>query len=536
MSSVLRYGVLPAAAGWLLVAAQAFAAEGRQGNLVDVFWLEKNLKSADVLVLDASPAQLYAAGHIPGAINVDMVAYGLREKPANEVERDYRSWGISPGKTIVVYDPGGSMIATRAFYSLYYYGFPAKDLFILDGGLARWREKGMAVTKDATAAPPRGTFRVQLRDEARARLPEVLTASGDTVHNALVEGLGADWHFGEVVAFEKGGHIPNGILMPSADFYNADKTFKSPREIRKMADYLGIRPEQTIYTYCGGGVAASVPYFALKFILNYPNVKLFIESELGWLSDERGLPYWTYDAPSLLRGASALRIWTEPRVRAAGIAAVSIIDIRPAEQFREGHVPYSVNVPAEGFRKNLGNAGAMAEMLGAAGVDAGHEAVVVSGAGLTSDAALAYAVLEKLGQRKTSVLMDSADQWAGRGLAVTKDAAAMPPRSYAGRPRSGVMVSDAKSAGGAFPKVFVASGKSEPSRAPEGKVVRVPHTELLQADGSPKPAKDIWKILTNAGVPRYAELVCFSDDPGEAAANYFILKLMGYPDVKILER
>jgi hypothetical protein len=27
---------------------------------------------------------------------------------------------------------------------------------------------------------------------------------------------------------------------------------------------------------------------------------------------------------------------------------------------------------------------------------------------------------------------------------------------------------------------------------------------------------------------------CVSDDPGEAAANYFILKLMGFPDVKVL--
>ena len=50
----------------------------------------------------------------------------------------------------------------------------------------------------------------------------------------------------------------------------------------------------------------------------------------------------------------------------------------------------------------------------------------------------------------------------------------------------------------------------------------------------PKAAKDIWNILTKAGVPRYAELVFFSDDPGEAAANYFVLKLMGYPDIKVL--
>ena len=64
-------------------------------------------------------------------------------------------------------------------------------------------------------------------------------------------------------------------------------------------------------------------------------------------------------------------------------------------------------------------------------------------------------------------------------------------------------------------------------------MVHVPYTDLLNADGTPKAAKDIWTILTKAGVPRYAELVCFSDDPGEAAVNYFILKLMGYPDVKV---
>ena len=47
---------------------------------------------------------------------------------------------------------------------------------------------------------------------------------------------------------------------------------------------------------------------------------------------------------------------------------------------------------------------------------------------------------------------------------------------------------------------------------------------------TPKAAKDIWAILNKAGVSRYAEIVCFSDDPGEAAANYYILKLMGFPD------
>ena len=95
------------------------------------------------------------------------------------------------------------------------------------------------------------------------------------------------------------------------------------------------------------------------------------------------------------------------------------------------------------------------------------------------------------------------------------------------------MITDPQTTQGAYPKVFIASGKGVPDKTPVGKVVHVPYTELMNADGTPKAAKDIWNILTKAGVPRYAELICFSDDPGEAAVNYFVLRLMGFPDIKV---
>jgi len=60
------------------------------------------------------------------------------------------------------------------------------------------------------------------------------------------------------------------------------------------------------------------------------------------------------------------------------------------------------------------------------------------------------------------------------------------------------------------------------------------HRAQVHDHRTPKAAKDIWAALVKAGLPRYAEIISFSDDPGEAAANYFILKLMGYPDVKVL--
>jgi 3-mercaptopyruvate sulfurtransferase SseA len=64
-------------------------------------------------------------------------------------------------------------------------------------------------------------------------------------------------------------------------------------------------------------------------------------------------------------------------------------------------------------------------------------------------------------------------------------------------------------------------------------MVQVPYTDMVSADGTPKAAKDIWRILSKAGIPRYAQLVFVSDDPAEAAVNYFIFKLMGFPDLRI---
>jgi 3-mercaptopyruvate sulfurtransferase SseA len=466
--------------------------------------------------------------------------FGTEEAPPEQIERLFRSVGISPGKKIVMYDAGGTWFATRLFFSLDYFGFPTRDLFILDGGFSKWQAEGMPVTKEV-AAPGTGSFSVRrLNEDVRARLPEFVSASGDLSRNVLLEALDTDWHFGAQGFFGKPGHVPHAVSLPGPDFFNPDKTFKSPEEMKRMLDYFSIRPEQRVYSHCGGGGVAAVPYFALKYVVRYPNVKLFNESQLGWLGDDRELPFWTYDAPYLMREAAWVQAWGGKMMRMYGIAQVSVVDVRPASSFAQGHLPFALNVPAGVFADNAGNPAKLAEALGLAGVKASDEAVVVSGAGVTKESALAFAMLEKLGQRKVSIFMDSTesieamDKLAQRGLAATKEPSAAPATKYPASVRDGVMIGDPKATHGVFPKVFVASGSSVPAAVPEGKVVHLPYTELINADGTPKAAKEIWNVLAKAGVPRYAELVFFSDDPGEAAVNYFVLKLMGYPDIKVL--
>jgi thiosulfate/3-mercaptopyruvate sulfurtransferase len=527
----------------------AFAA-----NLVDTAWLAKNLQSPDVLVLDASPRPLHAKGHIPGAVPVDAMAiasFGVRDVPLAQIDRMYQALGIDAAKKVVIYDQGGEWFAPRIFFQLQYHGFPVDNLAILDGGMSKWQAEGLPVSKEPTPAPKAGTFTVASSDEAlRSRVPDLFAASGNRSKEVLVDALGPEYHYGAAAFFNKAGHIPNSVLMPAEDLFNADKTFKSPQEIRRMAAHLGIRPEQEVHSYCGGGGAAAVPYFALKEIAGYSRVRLSVESEMGWMQDDRDLPMWTYASPAMMRDGEWLPSWGGRMMRMVGVARLSVIDVRPAEAYAQGHVPFAVNVPAETFRANMKDPGKLAQVLGAAGVDPSHEAVIVSGGGVTKDAALAYVALEKLGQRKVSIFTDSLesvdllDRMSRKGFAVTKEATvvgrpqkptdmAVMPVSYVASVRDGVIAAG-ETPGAAGPVVFIASGAAMPSRRVEGKVIHVPYTELLKPDGMPKEAKDIWAVLAKAGVPRYAGIVTFSDDPGEAAANYYVLELMGFRDVKML--
>jgi 3-mercaptopyruvate sulfurtransferase SseA len=535
-------------------AAPAWAADGVQGPLVQASWLAQNLESSDFLILDAQPAPMHRAAHIPGAVSANLYSYGELETPPAEVERRLQSWGVSPGRKILVVDQGGTYNATKLFYDLHYHGMPVGNLFILDGGMAKWKAVGGAVTAEPTPAPARGSFRLAspLNEAVRARLPEFVSASGDTAGNALVDALDASMHFGEMAFFDRVGHVPHAILWPTSDVFNADKTFKSADEIRRMLAHLGIRPEQTIYAHCGGGLAASVPYFAIKHIAGYSKVKLFNESQMGWLQDDRGLPFWTYSAPNMMRDWAWLKGWNNKMMRSFGVAPVSIIDVRSPEAYKQGHIPFALNVPAEVFRAHIEQPARLAELLSQAGVNVMHEAVVVSESGLDGGAALAYLALEKLGQKRVSVLMDPLERAAELGMEVVREPTlvgpsqkpgdmAIPITPYPARSRGAVLAGDAKGTPGVFPRVFVAPGKKVPAKlpaslagaAPDGaKLVHLPYTDLLAKDGRPKAAKDLWNAIAKAGVPRYAEIVFVAEDAGDAAAAIYLFRLMGFADVK----
>ncbi len=534
-----------------------------QGRLVSAAWLQQQLARTGVpagqglRVLDASPQQQHRAGHIPGSVSADLMVFGMRAASTAAVEKRLRDWGIHQGQRIVIVDQGGTYMAPRLFWELAHHGVPAEDLFILDGGMAQWRAVGGAVVADATPRPAAGsiTLTAPLPD-LRVELPAFLAATADPHQHVMLEALDPVYYYGGAGFFNRKGHVPHATLSPADDYFNADKTFKSPADIQRMLDHLGVRREQQVHTYCGGGGAAAVPFFALKYLAGYPRVTLFLESQLAWLQDPRELPVWTYGAPHLLRDGDWLKAWASPMSRMFNLAQVSVLDVRSPDSYRQGHVPLAVNVPASAFRDHVQAArrtarpSALPGLLAQAGVRATDEAVVVSDGGLNGDAALALLVLESLGQQRSSIFPDSLERWADQGRDVVRPkpagaaAAAAPPSAraaapgpYAPRPREGLLLADAAPAPGPYARVYIASGAQPatmPADAPAArKQVHLPFTQLLKPDGTPKAAHEIWAVLEKSGVPRFAEIVLFADDVGDAAINYVVLRLMGFADVKV---
>lgn len=90
--------------------------------------LAARIAEGSVTVLDVRPADEYAAGHIPGALNATLT----------EIERIIPT--LDPAAEIVAYCRGPYCIyAPQAVAALRKHGFNARRL---DGGLPEWREDG----------------------------------------------------------------------------------------------------------------------------------------------------------------------------------------------------------------------------------------------------------------------------------------------------------------------------------------------------------------------------------------------------------
>lgn len=522
--------------------------------LVDAAWLKARVGQPGWVLLDASPMPIHRAGHIPGAVNADLMFGGTALPTQEQMQSRLRTWGIGPESRIVVYDNQDTMWATRVVFDLHRHGVPLERLHVLDGGLKAWQAAGGEVTKDRRPPPAPGTaVATPARAGLAVALPEVLAATGHAQPRqpggrgelVLVEALEPPWYYGQRSFFGRSGHLPHARMWSKLDLLQADGRFKPLPELRRMAAMLGMDDKTPVLTYCGGGVAATLPWFALHVLMGWPQVGVYVGSQREWLRDERGLPMWTWAEPQLVRSADWLATWNDEMLRLTGSARLSVIDVRPAADHALGHVPHVHSLPVERWGTMRNDPQALRTALAASGLDPEHEIVLVGRGGLDPVAALAWATLESLGHRQVALLLESTDEWALRGHPLARPDAAAPTAATASRrPQPGwaAMSPDVgRHAGGhmdrAAPRqVLRVDSQAATAAGQTVDTIALPWTEFVKADRSLKAPHEIHERLMQAGVSRWAHVEVQAADPAEAAAALFVLRLVGWPSVVITQR
>ncbi|WP_323013321.1 sulfurtransferase [Devosia sp.] len=252
-----------------------------EGPLVTADWTAANLENPKVRIFEVSvDPQVYAAAHIPGAVNldwhVDLVDTVNRDIASREkLEAKLRAAGVERDSTIVIYGDHNNWFAAWGAWVLDVYGLGAQ-VKLLDGGRKLWEARGLPLNAEVPAPKPSAITLSSRNEKLRARLVDVLAvAEGRTAGN-LVDIRSPDEYSGKIFAPEgvkelsiRAGHVPGAVNVPWATIVNEDGTFKSVDEIRRIYADKGVDGSKPVITYCRIGERSSHSWFALKRILGY---------------------------------------------------------------------------------------------------------------------------------------------------------------------------------------------------------------------------------------------------------------------------
>lgn len=255
--------------------------------------------SFDLMNPDAGRQQ-FEAGHVPGAVHVDLDRHlsdkagadrasgGRHPLPSRETfAARLRELGLNPGDQVVVMDRQGANYCGRLWWMLKWCGHEA--VAVLDGGLAAWEAAGGGLEKGPAPPPAPGRF---THGPALARTrdaPSILASLGHP-DLTLVDARAAARFRGEVEPLDPvAGHIPGALNRPFSDNLGPDGRFKPAGQLRaEFEQLLAGREAATVVHHCGSGVSA-IPNLLAMEIAGLGRTALFPGSWSEWCTTP-GMP------------------------------------------------------------------------------------------------------------------------------------------------------------------------------------------------------------------------------------------------------
>jgi len=278
--------------------------------VVSTDWLQDNLDTPGLVIIDIRTEANYGFAHIPGAVSSPYLGW----EPFNE-ERQcqlmrtpgefteiMRALGLNDSSHVIIYDHGNTESdATKGGAAVWIMKSMGHDnVSYLDGGFTKWTFEGRMVD-NKFPTPTQGDFTASLDPSMVATMQEV-SANLKSKEWVLVDDRNALQYFGSTkhANAERFGHLPGALCWPAAFMTNAGinrapATLRSHEELEAMARGVGIPTDRQtkIITYCNSGQQAGMAWFILHDLLGYQNVKVYDGSILEYSAVEN-LPLARY--------------------------------------------------------------------------------------------------------------------------------------------------------------------------------------------------------------------------------------------------
>lgn len=260
----------------LLLPAAAARASDEAPAVVSGGWLEPQLTSEGVVVLDARPLRDFLGAHLPGArsVAVENLRGTSGGVPATTLPPEilaeiFARAGVTPRSHVVVYGAESDVDATYVATVARVAGAP--KVSVLDGSFASWMKdlRPVRVERVRYAVPKpklRGARGLLVTlEEAQARVGD-----GKTV-------------FLDVRPEEQWakGRIPGARNR----FWKKDVDgglFRPNEAIRAELEAAGVSWERPVVVYCNSGHQASEAFWMLRYVLGHPDARLYQGSWLEW--------------------------------------------------------------------------------------------------------------------------------------------------------------------------------------------------------------------------------------------------------------
>nr|WP_298142468.1 rhodanese-like domain-containing protein [uncultured Pseudomonas sp.] len=252
--------------------------------LIEPSDLASRLNADELILVDLSSAERYAAGHIPGARFVDPKRTQLGQPPApgllpehEQLERLFAELGHRADAVYVVYDDEGGGWAGRFIWLLDVIGH--QHYHYLNGGLHAWQADGRRLSTEVPSAHS-GTLELTLHDTPTATCDYLQSRLGA---NDLViwDARSPAEYRGEKVLASKAGHIPGAVNFEWTAGMDEARALRMRRDLPEVLQALGITPDKEIITHCQTHHRSGFTYLAAK-ALGYPRVKAYAGSWGEW--------------------------------------------------------------------------------------------------------------------------------------------------------------------------------------------------------------------------------------------------------------